>query len=279
MIRSAQAILYLVDLHQLDKQEMKNQTDRRRFLQKIGLTTLAAGLVPAFSSGLTAAPEPVGIPELPAADEDSTTVLFQGDSITDAGRRRDHYYPNQADGMGTGYVLQIVGHLLGQHPERRYRCYNRGISGHKVFQLDDRWEEDALMLQPDVLSILIGVNDYWHVLDFNYDGTAAIYEHDFRQLLDRTREALPDIRLIIGEPFAVAGGTAIDERWNDFTAYQQAAKKIAADYEAVFIPYQSVFDEALKVAPASYWCPDGVHPSIAGAKLMANAWLEGYAKL
>lgn len=252
---------------------MKNQPTRRTFLKELSLTALGATVIPQ----LVQAHNPEVFHSL--ADEASPIVLFQGDSITDAGRSKDQYYANQAGGMGTGYVLQTVGQLLGKHPAKNFRCYNRGISGHKVFQLAGRWDDDCLNLKPDVLSILIGVNDYWHTLSGNYDGTVEVYESDYRQLLDRTKKALPKVRLIIGEPFAVAGGRAINERWEAFHAYRAAAKKIAKDYDAVFLPYHSVFEEALKTASVEYWCPDGVHPSIAGAHLMAATWMEGFGKL
>ena len=211
---------------------------------------------------------------------DGTTILFQGDSITDAGRDRSLYYPNNMRGMGGGYVYQIVASLLAQHPGDAIRCYNRGISGNKVYQLANRWNDDCLHLNPQILSILIGVNDFWHTLSSNYQGTPEIFERDLRALLTRTKESLPNIKLILGEPFAVKGGTAITEEWtNGFPPYQQAVKEIAADFNASFIPYQKVFDEALEKAPVTHWCPDGVHPSIAGAYLMKEAWLEAFTKL
>jgi len=209
-----------------------------------------------------------------AFSAEKTTILFQGDSITDAGRKRDHYYANDAYGMGLGYVHQIVTTLLGKHPTKNLKCYNRGISGHKVFQLANRWEEDCLQLQPDVLSILIGVNDFWHTLDWGYKGTVEVYEKDLSALLDRTKKALPNLKLIIAEPFVLRGTAIVEEKWYPaFAAYQKAAKSIATDYGAAFIPLQSIFDKALEIAPVSYWCPDGVHPSLAGAHLMAEAWL------
>lgn len=207
------------------------------------------------------------------------TILFQGDSITDAGRDKASYYANDAAGMGQGYVFQIVSHLLGANPGKDWKYYNRGISGHKVFQLADRWDDDCLQLKPDVLSILIGVNDFWHTLN-NYKGTVATYEADFRKLLDTTLKAFPNIKLLIGEPFAVKGGTAINESWfPEFPKYQQSARKVAGDYKAVFVPYQKIFDDALQLAPAAYWCPDGVHPSMAGGFLMKEAWIRAFEKL
>ncbi|MCB0664501.1 MAG: SGNH/GDSL hydrolase family protein [Saprospiraceae bacterium] len=206
-------------------------------------------------------------------------ILFQGDSITDAGRDRGDYYANRGRGMGGGYVYQIVSELLGNHPGAELQCFNRGISGHKVFQLADRWDLDCLALRPDVLSILIGVNDFWHMINGQYDGTVKTYEDDFRQLLQRTREALPDVKLIIGEPFAVEGGSAINEKWSSFHPYRLAAKDLAAEFDAAFIPYHSIFSEALRNESVAYWCPDGVHPSIAGAHLMQQAWLKAFSQI
>lgn len=209
------------------------------------------------------------------------TILFQGDSITDAGRDKSAYYANNASGMGNGYVKHIVTELIGEHPVKNLRFYNRGISGNKVYQLRDRWTEDCIQLGPDVLSIMIGVNDFWHTLDFGYNGTAKTYENDFRELLAATKLALPRVKLLIGEPFVLLDGSAIKaDKWRgQFEAYQAASRQIAVDFGAVFIPYQSVFDKALLTAPASYWCPDGVHPSMAGNYLMAKAWQEGFTQL
>ena len=245
---------------------------RRNFFKQVGLTTAGLTGLPYL---LKASPDTLKI-DIP----ENLTVLFQGDSITDAGRNRGRYYPNDPGGMGSGYVFQIIAELLGSNPGKNLRFYNRGISGNKVFQLAERWEDDCLNLKPDILSILIGVNDFWHTLSNNYDGTAKSYNEDLRRLLDRTKKQIPDIKLIIGEPFAVEGGRAITPQWDkEFPAYQKYAKQIAKDYGAAFIPYQDVFDKALKIAPVSYWCPDGVHPSIPGAYLMKNAWLEVLHKI
>jgi lysophospholipase L1-like esterase len=211
---------------------------------------------------------------------DSTTILFQGDSITDAGRDRAGYYANDARGMGGGYVYQIVAELQARHPGDHLKCYNRGISGNKVYQLADRWNDDCLYLQPQVLSILIGVNDYWHSLRSDYQGTPDIFNKDLRALLKRTQEKLPNIKIMLGEPFAVKGGTAITTEWETgFPPYQKMVKEISDDLGAAFVPYQQIFDEALEKGPVEHWCPDGVHPSMAGACLMKEAWLEAFNKL
>lgn len=202
-------------------------------------------------------------------------VLFQGDSITDAGRKRSEMEPNNTSALGHGYAFLATAALLEQHADKNLKIYNKGISGNKVYQLAERWEADCLDLKPDVLSILIGVNDFWHKLNGNYNGTIQKYRDDYKALLTRTREKLPNVQLIIGEPFAVNGVKAVDDRWYpDFNEYRQAAREIATSFNAVFIPYQSVFDKAQKAAPGVYWTGDGVHPSIAGAALMAEAWKQ-----
>ena len=260
------------------KNEKSTPSDRRSFLKKttvasvgvLGLGNLQAQSVISKKEKTTR--------ELPK----DLTILFQGDSVTDGGRKRDQYYANNTwGGLGGSYVFPAVSELLGSNPTSNIRCYNRGISGDKVFQLSNRWEEDCLQIRPDVLSILIGVNDFWHTLDFNYKGTAKSYEEDFRKLLDRTRKELPNVKLIICEPFAVKGGSAIvEEKWFPaFIAYQNAAKKIASDYNAHWVPFQKTFDDALKIAPVDYWCADGVHPSLGGGELMAKTWLNTFDKV
>lgn len=119
------------------------------------------------------------------------------------------------------------------------------------------------------------MNDIWHKLNGDYYGTVDIYRTDYIALLERTKSALPDVKLIICEPFAVPGVKAVDEKWYpEFYGYQRAAREIASKFGAAFIPLQKIYDEAQRKAPGSYWTPDGVHPSIAGAQLMAMAWLE-----
>jgi lysophospholipase L1-like esterase len=202
-------------------------------------------------------------------------VLFQGDSITDAGRNKEDQGYNTARILGTGYALLAAASLLNKHATLDLKVYNRGISGNKVYQLAERWDKDCLDLKPDVLSILIGVNDFWHKLNGNYNGTLEIYKKDLVALLDRTLKALPNVKLIIGEPFAVPGIKAVDGKWYpDFYAYQTAAREVAQSFGAILIPYQKIFDEAKKKAPGVYWTGDGVHPTLAGAQLMAEAWAK-----
>ncbi len=202
-------------------------------------------------------------------------VLFQGDSITDARREKEKQLPNNSLSFGQGYAFLAASKLLNSLAERKLIFYNRGISGNKVYQLAERWEKDCIDLKPDLLSILIGVNDYWHKRNNKYEGTVEIYERDYNLLVKRTVEQLPGIKLVICQPFAVPGTSAVDQSWmKPIKEYQEAAKRVADEFQAVWVPFQKVFDEAVKYAPAVYWTEDGVHPSMAGAQLMSEAWLR-----
>lgn len=247
-----------------------NSSDRRNFLRNVSLGTLAAISIPDIVSAAVATEKAKKI-----ALKKENVILFQGDSITDAGRKRDNDQPNSGGALGGGYALMAASAMLLKNADKDLKVYNKGISGNKVFQLADRWDIDCLAIKPDVLSILVGVNDYWHTLSNNYKGTAQTYQNDYDKLLARTKQQLPDVQLIIGEPFAVKGVKAVDDKWYPaFDEYRAAARELADKYQAIFIPYQSVFDKAQKSAPAAYWTGDGVHPSVAGAQLMAEAWLQ-----
>jgi lysophospholipase L1-like esterase len=204
-----------------------------------------------------------------------SVVLFQGDSITDAGRDKKNAAANDFGALGRGYATMIASALLGAHASLRLQCYNRGISGHKVPDLQARWQADTIDLKPAVLSILIGVNDIWHKLAGKYDGTVADYEEGFTKLLADTRAALPKTRLVICEPFVLACG-AVNENWfPEFTERRAVAKRVAEAAEATWVPFQAMFDDAVSDAtPPSYWAGDGVHPTMAGHALMAKTWLD-----
>ena len=203
-------------------------------------------------------------------------ILFQGDSITDAGRDKKKTEFNNTECMGKGYALVAGSKLLAEHADKNLKIFNKGISGNKVYQLADRWDEDCLQIKPNVLSIFVGVNDYWHTLTAaKYTGTIDTYKTDYRKLIDRTKQALPDVKLIICEPYAVNGVKAVTDEWYPaFPKYQAAAREIADEYGAGFVPFQAVIDKAIKQAPGVYWTGDGVHPNMAGITLLANAWLE-----
>jgi len=209
----------------------------------------------------------------------NSVILFQGDSITDAGRdRAREKNANDARALGTGYAYLAAAELLAERSADGLKIYNRGISGNKVFQLAERWDADCISLKPDLVSILIGVNDIWHRLNGQYNGTIDVYEKDYWALLEQTRQALPQTKLVVCEPFVLRCG-AVNEKWfPDFDGYRAAAKRVATSFDALFIPFQAMFDEAAQKAPPAHWAGDGVHPTMAGACLMARTWLKAVSR-
>lgn len=241
--------------------------NRRTFIA----TTAATGITTAAGTHALSAASP----RANSLVKHGAVVLFQGDSITDAGRGRpEAAEANQQKALGNGYAWLAASQLLVDRPGDNLKFYNRGISGHKVPQLAARWQTDCLELKPDVLSILIGVNDIWHRLDGKFDGTPASYERDYLALVDQTLKALPDVRIVICEPFVLRCGAVKDSWFPDFDAYRAASRKVAETFKATFVPFQTMFDEAAKLAPPEHWAPDGVHPSAFGAALMAHTWIN-----
>jgi lysophospholipase L1-like esterase len=243
---------------------MTHDPTRREFVTLAGALA-GATLWPAS----TLAGRPRAPAERPA---DGAVILFQGDSITDAGRDRSLASANEARALGSGYPLLAASAALAAHPDLALRFYNRGVSGDKVPDLAARWAVDTLALAPDVLSILIGVNDFWHKLGKGYTGTVQDYEDQYAALLDETRRALPRVRLIVLEPFVLRCG-AVDDRWfPEFDQRRTAAERVAHRVGAAFVPLQRVFDDLARKVLPQYWAADGVHPTPAGHAVLAERW-------
>ena len=203
-------------------------------------------------------------------------ILFQGDSITDAGRSRDN-----DSWRGNGYPT-LVAARLGYDFPNEYEFLNRGISGNRIVDLYARLKSDVLNLKPDIMSILIGVNDVWHEFSVGNGVSCSKFEKIYDMLISEILEELPDIRIIIFEPY-VLKGTATEENWETFKSEVElrakAAKRIAEKYDLLFVPTQKLFDDAVKSAPADYWTADGVHPTAMGHEVIARAWIEEFKKI
>jgi len=246
------------------------RNNRRSFIKNAAIGTIASISIPQIVSAALATSS---IKKVSLAKDD--IVLFQGDSITDWGRNHNKTVANDSNSLGNGYAFDTASQLLFKNPDKNLQIFNKGVSGNKVFQLADRWDADCLALKPNVLSIHVGVNDFWHTLTSGYTGTIDTYIGDYHKLIDRTKQTLPDVKLVICEPFALKGVKAVDDKWYPtFDSFRKAAYDIANEYNAAFVPWQTVNDKALELAPATYWSIDGVHPSVAGAALMAHAWME-----
>lgn len=151
---------------------------------------------------------------------------------------------------------------------------NRGVSGDTVAALAARWQVDALDLRPDVLSILVGANDADEAIK-RKPQEASAFGAEYRMLIDRTRTALPDALLVLGEPFYLPTSPDLHEEWAAAVALRAAIVRDLADaFDAIFVPNQAAFDAAVLRAPAEHWIWDGIHPTYAGQRVLADAWLS-----
>ena len=198
-------------------------------------------------------------------------ILFQGDSITDCYRDRQDFY-----GLGAGYPLLVEGRLGLEEPET-YEVLNRGVSGDRIVDIYARMKVDAINLKPDVLSILVGVNDVWHELEIGNGVSTAKYEKIYTMLLEELRQALPDTRIILIEPF-VLKGSDLAKYFAPFkegvTEKAKVVRKLAEKFGLDFIPLQADLDELEKKASEGYWLMDGVHPTIRFHKFIADKWIR-----
>lgn len=203
--------------------------------------------------------------------KDGDIVLFQGDSITDGNRGRNSD-PNHI--LGHGYQFILAAELTAKEPEKNVKFINRGISGNRIADLYGRWKEDALNLNPTILSIMIGVNDVGFEWDHKSGSEPERFKKIYRLLLDESTQNNPDMQIIIMEPFYEAPDSS--ERSKFFASntkkIAKAAREIAEEYGAIFVPLQEMFDEYCKKSGVVKFIWDGVHPTYTGHGLIAEQW-------
>jgi acyl-CoA thioesterase-1 len=175
--------------------------------------------------------------------------------------------------------MMASGFLAALQPSLAPECFNRGISGNRTGDLVNRWQEDCLDLEPDVLSLMIGINDVWRRYDRNLPTSVEEFETNYRTLLERTTTALPSIKLILMEPFVLP---VPDDRrtWReDLDPKLAVVRHLAREFNALLIPLDGIFAAACTQQPPAFWAADGVHPSSAGHALIAKSWLEAVGAL
>lgn len=205
--------------------------------------------------------------------EDKAVVLFQGDSITDAGRDRQ-----SPDGLGNGYAMMAASWFQALYPEKGVRFINRGISGNRAKDLRTRWEKDCLELRPDWVSIMIGINDTWRRYDSNDPTSIEAYASAYRAILEDARTKLA-AKLILLEPFVLP---VPDDRkaWReDLDPRIAVVRELAREYQAILVPLDGIMAQAATQREPAFWAHDGVHPSPAGHALIAQSWLRAIGAL
>lgn len=200
--------------------------------------------------------------------ETGATVLFQGDSITDAGRGA-----LDPEHLGNGYAMMAASWFSAGYPEREVSFINRGISGNRAADLERRWKRDGLALKPDWVSIMIGINDTWRAFDSGDPTSTAAYEASYRQIIGQTVDQL-GAHLILIEPF-VLPFPEDRKAWRDNLDPRIAVTRaLAEENDAILVPMDGIINAAAETREPSFWAPDGVHPTPAGHALIAQSWLR-----
>jgi lysophospholipase L1-like esterase len=199
--------------------------------------------------------------------KENSLIVFQGDSITDAGRERE-----KDTFMGAGYVFMLSALLAARYPGKNPRFINRGLGGDTVQALYERWEQDCLVYKPDVVSILIGINDTWRRFSENREPDLGRFEAMYREMLTGTQER-SGAQLVIIEPFLLTNRENYKEWRMDLDARIDIIRGLAAEFHTCYVPMDGIMAQACTKADASYWSTDGVHLTPAGHALLAQSWL------
>jgi lysophospholipase L1-like esterase len=198
----------------------------------------------------------------------NTTVLFQGDSITEAGR--DHTRDNN---LGTGYAMMVANYFATEFAEKKVRFLNRGVAADKIKDLKNRWQKDCLNLEPDIVSILVGINDVAGGHFWKSPTSTKSFEIDYRAILEQTQDVL-NAKIVLLTPFMVF-------RTKQQLIYKiilnqkiDAIKKLSKEFKALLVPLDRIFEEATRGRKPTYYSEDGIHPTTAGHSLIAESWIK-----
>jgi acyl-CoA thioesterase I len=195
-------------------------------------------------------------------------ILFQGDSVTDAGRSR-----NDVSSLGNGYAMMAASWHTALNPEKDFEFINKGIGGNRTIDLVKRWEEDCICIKPDIVSILIGINDCWRRYDSKDPTSAGVFEENYRIIIEMVRERL-DSKIILCEPFLLHVLPGQKEWREDLDPKIEVVRKLSAEYGTLLLPLDRIFQRVSKIRPPGFWANDGVHPSQYGHALIAAEWLK-----
>jgi lysophospholipase L1-like esterase len=196
------------------------------------------------------------------------TILFQGDSVTEGGRDR-----TDAQSLGQGYPLFVAAMLPVLRPSIDLTFINKGVAGDRVMDLEARWTEDCIALNPTVVSILIGINETWRRFDSGDRTPAGVFEWRYRVILERVKNEL-GAKIIILEPFLLHVYNEQRLWRDDLNAKIEAARRLAAEFGALYVALDGKFAAAATKKPPSFWAADGIHPTNAGHGLIADAWMR-----
>lgn len=201
--------------------------------------------------------------------KENAVILFQGDSVTDAGRDRA-----DQNHLGGGYPKFVAEKLGASYPG--FTFINKGISGNTSTMLLERWKEDTLDLKPDFISILIGINDTWRRFDSNSPTSEAQFEENYRTMLTQVKAL--GTKVMMMEPFNMPV-TPDRAFWRvDLDPKIQIVRKLARQFADVYLPLDGFLAAKALDMPMNEILGDGVHPTETGHRIIADEWVKGFEK-
>jgi acyl-CoA thioesterase-1 len=196
----------------------------------------------------------------------NVTVLFQGDSITDA----DRAYGRE---LGTGYAMMVASWFSAEYTEKRVRFLNRGVNWNRIRDLKKRWRKDCLNLEPDIVSILIGINDTLGGYFWKKPTSTRSFEEDYRAILGQTRDTL-GAKIILLSPFMLYVTKQQLKLKEDLNQKIAVVRELSKEFETLLVPLDRIFEEAIRKREPTFWSADGIHPTVIGHALIAQSWLK-----
>lgn len=245
--------------------------NRRTFLF---MTALFPSILAACRKEAVAEPDFDASPDLPPTEfsrmllQNNTCILFIGDSITDASRVQTIFLPNIELGLGNGYVKHITQSLLSDKILRNISIYNRGVSGSDVSGVLSRWPSDGMKIQPDIVTIMIGVND------LRRGRTPESFYKIYKQLIETIIKDLPEIGIMVCELFVMPNIENYESIKHNFHEYRIVIRKLVEEYHLTLVPSYEVFVNEAKSSSISKLTLDGFHPTEFGHYILSKTWLS-----
>lgn len=199
------------------------------------------------------------------------TLLFIGDSITEGYRDKNILLPNDEKGLGEGFVKEIALELLKKEQLKIASIYNRGISGNITSDLLRQWDNGAIELKPDVISILVGVNDLKKFTAF------STYYNAYQAILSTIKTRLPNATIVLCEPFILPNISGYDEFKPLFHQYRKVIRRLSIDFKSVFVSNCEAFESQAQVISNENLLYDGIHPTNTGINILKDQWLKACA--
>ncbi|MBR5569665.1 MAG: SGNH/GDSL hydrolase family protein [Oscillospiraceae bacterium] len=199
-------------------------------------------------------------------------LLFIGDSITDMCRNREW---NDPYCYGNGYVFLLESALSKKYP-KRFEIINRGISGNRIVDIYQRIKADCWNHDPDVVTIMVGVNDVYHEIKYGNGVDQERFERIYDMMIADTKKVLPNAKFIIMGSFVLEGKETAEQfkEFCEIKEYAEITRKIAQKHGCLYISLQEQFDALAEQYGGEYFLFDGIHPTVAGANVIAENWLE-----